>query len=557
MFDAVAYAQALDKFIIHMEQIPTVDDPAITDALSDICRVLDVSKIIVTMYEDAGQEADNYGDTRLLFDAGDAGDAEKYIAREQTEGGNVIVYHFFAKKGVSEWEESMLSKVQVLQKMLYTFQGRSRVRQVIENLTYYDQGLKTYNTNYIVHLMKMAIQSGTIGHYAACYFNIRRFSVVNQQLGRAMGTKVMRQYINQLQNKLTDKEAVGRIGGDNFIVLFYKEHLSLVKSYLEGARVVYGDEKGDSITLSAYAGYYQIPDACESVADIMDCINSAFHVAKNVRHVTSVFYDETLIQKRNDDKLIESMFPKAIEREEFLVYYQPKVLLKDYRLAGAEALCRWKHNGELVPPNQFIPVLEESNAICTLDFYMLEHVCRDLRRWMDEGKKVVRVSVNFSRRHVPNPKLVDSILEIVDWYEIPHKYIEIELTETTTDGDFAILKKIASGLRNAGISTSVDDFGMGYSSLNLIREAPWNVLKIDRSFLPMGDQSDKQKYVMLKYLIAMFQDMGLECIGEGVETVEQVKLLKENNCYLAQGFYFDRPLPVEEFEKKLLTENKN
>jgi len=173
---------------------------------------------------------------------------------------------------------------------------------------------------------------------------------------------------------------------------------------------------------------------------------------------------------------------------------------------------------------------------------------------MDAGKQVVRVSVNFSRRHVLNPKLVESILEIVDWYEIPHKYIEIELTETTTDGDFTDLKKIASGLRNAGISTSVDDFGMGYSSLNLIREAPWNVLKIDRSFLPSGDQSDNQKYVMLKYLIAMFQDMGLECIVEGVETVEQVKLLKENNCYLAQGFYFDRPLPVEEFEKKLLTE---
>ncbi len=277
-------------------------------------------------------------------------------------------------------------------------------------------------------------------------------------------------------------------------------------------------------------------------------------MAKNVHRTTGVFYDEALIQKQNDGKLIESMFPKALEREEFLVYYQPKVLLKDYRLAGAEALCRWKHNGELVPPNQFIPILEESNAICTLDFYMLEHVCRDLRRWLDEGKQIVRVSVNFSRRHVLNPKLVESILEIVDWYEIPHKYIEIELTETTTDGDFTDLKKIASGLRNAGISTSVDDFGMGYSSLNLIREAPWNVLKIDRSFLPMGDQSDNQKYVMLKYLIAMFQDMGLECIVEGVDTGGRRIMIKENNCYLAQGFYFDKPLPVEEFEKKLLTE---
>lgn len=554
MFDAVAYAQALDKFIIHMEQIPYADAPEVGQALSDICGVLGVAKIAVTLYENIGQEAKGQGDCKVLYDTGDAKENADYSAREQTEGGNVVVYYFFRKSDLPEWDESMLSKVQVLQKMLYTFQGRNRVRKVIENLTFYDQPLKTYNTNYVVRLMQTAIHTGTIGQYAACYFNLRRFSVVNQQLGRNLGTQVMRQFINQLQAKLTDKEAVGRIGGDNFIALFYKEHLSLVKSYLEGARVVYGEEQGDSVTVSAYTGYYQIPDDCNNVADIMDCINSAFHMAKNVHHITSVFYDEQLIQKQNDGKLIESMFPKAIEREEFLVYYQPKVLLKDYRLAGAEALCRWKHNGELVPPNQFIPVLEESNAICTLDFYMLEHVCRDLRRWMDEGKQVVRVSVNFSRRHVLNPKLVESILEIVDWYEIPHKYIEIELTETTTDGDFTDLKKIASGLRNAGISTSVDDFGMGYSSLNLIREAPWNVLKIDRSFLPSGDQSDNQKYVMLKYLIAMFQDMGLECIVEGVETVEQVKLLKENNCYLAQGFYFDRPLPVEEFEKKLLTE---
>ncbi len=554
MFDAVAYAQALDKFIIQMEQIPTTDDPAIEEALQGICGILGITKLEVTLYDNAGQEAEGNGESKVLFCSGDADEDRAYVSREETEGGNITVYRLCPGSGAPDWDETEISRVQVLQKMLYTFNGRNHVRQVIENLSFYDQGLKTYNANYVVRLIERAIRSKTIGQYAACYFNLRRFSVVNQQLGRVMGTKVMRLFINQLQNKLTDKEAVGRVGGDSFVAIFYKEHLSLVKKYLEGTRVVYGEGDDDCITVSAYTGYYQIPDECENAADVMDCINSAFHMAKNVHHTASIFYDEALIQKQNDGKLIESMFPKAIEREEFLVYYQPKVLLKDYRLAGAEALCRWKHNGELVPPNQFIPVLEESNAICTLDFYMLEHVCRDLRRWMDAGKQIVRVSVNFSRRHVLNPKLVDNILEIVDWYEIPHKYIEIELTETTTDGDFTDLKRIASGLRDAGISTSVDDFGMGYSSLNLIREAPWNVLKIDRSFLPMGDQSDNQKYVMLKYLIAMFQDMGLECIVEGVETVEQVKLLKENNCYLAQGFYFDRPLPVEEFEKKLLPE---
>lgn len=142
-------------------------------------------------------------------------------------------------------------------------------------------------------------------------------------------------------------------------------------------------------------------------------------------------------------------------------------------------------------------------------------------------------------------------MEIIDRYQVPHEYIEIELTETTTDIDFQELKRIVSGLREQGVHTAVDDFGVGYSSLNLIREAPWNVLKIDKSFLPEDEESDMQKQVMLKYMISMFQEMGLECIVEGVETLKQVNLLKENHCYLAQEFYFDRPLPVQEFEKRL------
>ena len=148
-------------------------------------------------------------------------------------------------------------------------------------------------------------------------------------------------------------------------------------------------------------------------------------------------------------------------------------------------------------------------------------------------------------------------MAIIDRYHVPLEYIEIELTETAMDVDFGELKNIVYGLHEQGISTSVDDFGMGYSSLNLIRELPWNVLKIDKSFLPEEKDDSLQKYVMLKHLIALSQDMGLECIVEGVETVEHVKLIKENNCYLAQGFYFDKPLPVYEFEKRLLDMERN
>lgn len=243
-------------------------------------------------------------------------------------------------------------------------------------------------------------------------------------------------------------------------------------------------------------------------------------------------------------------FESALAKEEFHVFYQPKVSLHNYKIVGAEALCRWFHNGVVIPPDSFIPALEQTQAICRLDFYMLEHVCRDIRRWIDEGRKCVRVSVNLSRKHKVNDRLISDIIEIIDTYRVPHDLIEIELVESTLEMAFPELREIVLGLKKYGIGTSVDDFGTGYSSLNLIRDLPWEVLKIDKRFVPQN-ASDKKQYIMIKHLIAMAQDLGLDCIVEGIETVEQVKILKEYNCYMAQGNFFDKPLPANEFERKL------
>ena len=245
-----------------------------------------------------------------------------------------------------------------------------------------------------------------------------------------------------------------------------------------------------------------------------------------------------------------ALFPEALKNEEFLVYYQPKVSLRNYRLAGAEALVRWKHGDTFIFPDQFIPQLEKDGAICELDFYMLDHVCQNLRHWLDQGRRLFKVSVNLSRAHLRDDKLVERIIQTIDKHNVPHEYIEIELTETTTDVGFAELRRLIEALHAQMISTSVDDFGMGYSSMNLIRDLPWDVLKIDKCFLPKSE-NDHRQYVMLKHIISLPQDIGLDTIVEGVETIEHVKMLKENNCFLAQGYFFDKPLPIEEFEKRL------
>lgn len=549
--NAVEYSKAFDNFIIKAEKITDFFDPNISDALSDICNVLRIARVSVLSYETSHHEELGKGKSIVFFSEGEADDERIFTARELTNGGSIAVYTMMQRSGDSDWSDEERSKLSILEKALFAFNGRSRVMHIIDRLVFFDEDMNIPNVKFFMKKINMLIESGQIDRYGACYFNLKRFSVINQNIGRERGTIVMRKYISQLQNKLSDSEYVCRIGGDNFVVLFEKEKLETVSMHLGGVGIVYDEEDNERVFVSAYAGYYMIPSDCYKLSDIMDSLSIAVSTAKNILKANFVFYDEKLKLNRNEVKMVESAFNDAIDKEEFRVYYQPKVNLKNYTLHGAEALCRWFRNGEMIPPYKFIPALEQSKSICVLDFYMLEHTCRDIRRWLDEGRPVVKVSVNLSRRHLGDMDLLDHIISCIDKYNVPHKYIEIELTETTTDVNFSDLKTIVVGLHEAGISTSIDDFGMGYSSLNLIKELPWNVLKIDKSFLPDENDSDSQKYVMLKHIIALAQDIGLECISEGVESAEQVRLLKENNCFFAQGFYFDKPMPVEEFEKRL------
>lgn len=415
---------------------------------------------------------------------------------------------------------------------------------------YYDMELQIPNMNFLKAILGDLREEGQLSFCGICFFSLRRFTNVNQRLGRKRATEVMGSYIRTVQQRLQNSGCVCRVGGDNFIAVFEKEMLEVIVECLQGVAMTYDVEKGKQIVVSANAGIYII-DSNDPDDDVIDKAHLASLEAKKSAGAACVFYDEKLRKSNEHVYQIEAMFGEAMEKEEFLVYYQPKVRLDNYSLAGAEALCRWEHDGRIVPPMEFIPVLEQSDAICDLDFYMLDHVCRDLRRWIDEGKSVVRVSVNMSRRHMGDPNLLRHIIEIIDHHQVPHEYIEIELTETTTDVDFQDLKVIVTGLRESGIHTSVDDFGEGYSSLNLIRQLPWDMIKMDKSFLPYEVKKEATETVMLHHLLSMIQDMGIACIVEGVENVEQVKLLKENKCYLAQGFYFDKPLPVEEFEERL------
>lgn len=551
IFDYKAYSRLLNEFIIEGEKIEQYRDPAFNKILEPICKFLRISRISSAVFDSTCDSAIIKSAPHIYYDDGNADSTRVLKFTENNVRACKANYSFMQSKSGQDWSDEEFQQIEAFEKLIYMFCDRSYASTIAKDLSMFDNDLMVYPLTFFLATVKNLIRQGRIGEFGGVYFNIKHFSSINDRFGRDCATNIMKQFIHGIQEKILYEECICRVGGDNFVVLFKKDNLNIIKNYLSGMPITFND--GETVTVTTTAGYYMIPEATESATDVMDRISTAYQLAKSVYKRPFLFYDDEIMQHQTHVKEIEMMFPSAIENEEFKVFYQPKTQLNNYQLAGAEALCRWFRNGKVISPGEFIPVLEGSKAICTLDFYMLDHVCRDIRRWLDEGREAVKVSVNLSRLHLGDEDLLESILRIIDKYKVPHHFIEIELTETTTDVDYKELKKIVYGLREQDISTSVDDFGVGYSSLNLIREMPWNVLKIDKSFLPTQEEenNDPSKVKMLRHIITMSQDLGLECIVEGVETAEQVKLLKDCKCYLAQGFYFDRPLPVKEFEQKL------
>lgn len=551
IFDYKAYSRLLNEFIIEGEKIEKYRDPAFNKILEPICKFLRISRLSSAVFGSTCDSAIIKSAPYVYYDDGNADSTRVLKFTETNVRACKANYSFMQSKSGQDWSDEEVQQIEAFEKLIYTFCDRSYASTIAKDLSMLDNDLMVYPLTFFLATVKNLIRQGRIGEFGGVYFNLRHFSSINDRFGRDCATNIMRLFIHGIQEKILYEECICRVGGDNFVVLFKKDNLNIIKNYLSGMPITFND--GETVTVTTTAGYYMIPEATESATDVMDRISTAYQLGKSVYKRPFLFYDDEIMQHQTHVKEIEMMFPSAIENEEFKVFYQPKTQLNNYQLAGAEALCRWFRNGKVISPGEFIPVLEGSKAICTLDFYMLDHVCRDIRRWLDEGREAVKVSVNLSRLHLGDEDLLESILRIIDKYKVPHHFIEIELTETTTDVDYKELKKIVYGLREQDISTSVDDFGVGYSSLNLIREMPWNVLKIDKIFLPTQEEEDKDpsKVKMLRHIITMSQDLGLECIVEGVETAEQVKLLKDCKCYLAQGFYFDRPLPVKEFEQKL------
>jgi EAL domain-containing protein (putative c-di-GMP-specific phosphodiesterase class I) len=240
---------------------------------------------------------------------------------------------------------------------------------------------------------------------------------------------------------------------------------------------------------------------------------------------------------------------KALKDGEFRVYYQPKVSLENGEIYGAEALVRWiKPDGKVISPGVFVPIFEENEFITEMDFYVYEVVMHDMQTLIDEGIKLPIISLNVSRQHFSGNDFPDKFCRLVNKYNIPHKNIELELTETAFLGNVDRMINIVKLLRNRrGFRISVDDFGSGYSSLNLISVLPVDVLKIDGKFFMANEMSTRNKKV-IETILQLANTLNFDTVSEGVETKEQIEFLKHTNCNAVQGYFYYQPMPFSEFK---------
>ena len=552
------YYIQLERFLNALVSYGNNDLSEIKETLAELCKYFGVSKGVTKFYKSVVHEKSGIGEEIVCYDDGTEG-VEFIKKRIVTKSMTVVKCIVYRHRDALPLSEEDTQRVTMIMDMILSFISRNRLEDIVERLTFFDDnGYR--NLRSFIRYLEQLNENNDFSKRTAVHFNLRHFSLINREIGRSSGDVVIRNYFDLLEKTIGDKGLICRVGGDNFVAIFKDDILEAVLDILNGVPIVYDVNNTKRIMVSASTGVFRIPDGFiyERPDDIMDRIVSSSRAAKNGGKESIVFFDDDMIVDKEKTMQVQQLFPQAMQKGEFKVFYQPKIDIDTGEIVGAEALCRWFRDGKVIPPIDFIPILEQTTDICRLDFYMLNHVCRDIRQWLDEGRKVVRISVNLSRKHMMDIDLMERIIGIVDMNRVPHQYIEIELTETTTDVEFRDLKRVVSGLQQAGICTSVDDFGMGYSSLNLIREIPWNVLKVDKSFLPVdNDNEASTRSIMFKYVVAMAKELGLECIAEGVETRNQVQVLRDNRCLFAQGFYFDRPLPIEDFEKRLATHHYN
>ncbi len=391
--------------------------------------------------------------------------------------------------------------------------------------------------------------------YMVCT-DIKDFKMINDFLGTKSGDQVLINFANIIREKIKGAVVYGRIGNDIFGILIAKSDFREKDFAIDNYSDLFaGIDKGASFPIINYIGVYEITEPEIPVSVMCDRARMAVATIKGDYHKRVAYYDNVMRETiMHEQELIHDL-SGAIEEGQLKMYLQPQMDTSG-RLLGAEALVRWIHpeKGQIMP-GKFIPVFEKNGLISDVDIYMWETACKQLRKWKDEGREDLYISVNISPRDFYFLNIYQIFTELIEKYDIDSKNLKLEITETAIVMDFNRQLELITRLRQKGFIVEMDDFGSGYSSLNMLKDLHVDVLKIDMAFLKKAKDEERSKKI-LKMVIALSKNLDMPVITEGVETAEQVEFLAEMGCDMFQGYFFAKPMPVEDFEREYLNEVK-
>ncbi|MGN0622276.1 MAG: putative bifunctional diguanylate cyclase/phosphodiesterase [Porcipelethomonas sp.] len=381
--------------------------------------------------------------------------------------------------------------------------------------------------------------------YAFIQFDVERFKLINDRYGSEVGDEIL-EFFNDTLDVICEDKPHSRLTADVFMVVMpYKTREDILEfvHILEERLLGYM-----GIEYRLIFGVAMVKKINGPIRRYGDNATLARHSIKGNALKNISFYEEKMIDVLNHKHTIEYDMHKAVENNEFAMFLQPKYSISTGKIIGAEALSRWIHPEKgLIPPCDYIPVFEKNGFIIRLDEIMWENACKKIRSWLDSGKTPVPISVNVSREYLCDDKIVNILMNIIEKYNIPINLLELEITESL---DIKGVDGIINQFKENGFTMLMDDFGSGYSSLNMLKTTPFDVLKIDRGFLSEFMESERGRKI-ISHTISMSNDIGIDIIAEGVETSEQAVFLNKCGCDMAQGFYYSRPVPHEEFDKLL------
>lgn len=396
-------------------------------------------------------------------------------------------------------------------------------------------------------------------NYALCSIDIDKFKHINNISGYQFGNMILRKIADILKGFINnDLERCCRINEDRFALFLeydiiddLRERVVLLKKEFEKMQSEFFSNKKITII-----GGISLIDKTKNLNILLDQANIARKLAKGSHDSRFAFYDSKLEREAERERVIEERMSSAVVNEEFTPYLQPKFDFETMSICGAEALVRWTFPEGMIYPDEFVPLFEKNGFINILDFIMYRKIMEYIRNCLDRNLDICPISVNVSRGHIPDKQFCDKFMKLIETYKIPLSLIELEVTESIFIEDKEDLKNFIQKLKDQKLKVSIDDFGTAYSSLQTLKDINIDVLKIDKGFLSnIGVEKSKghtKDEIVIKHIINMAEDLGFDVICEGIETIEQVRILKNIGCKVGQGYLFSRPLPISEFEEKFL-----